>query len=215
MDRNRGPGGCRNVGVGEARAELLAFQDSDDEWGPQKLERQLCLLEARGPDVGVVYCDMLRVRADGVGEPHHSPPVRKGRWIDPETGFYSPYGLGIQTCLIRRVAYERAGGFREELRCFEDLELFLRLLLDWEFALIPEALVRYHETVGGQTTKWREELKTRRRIVWESRALLLRESPSFWFREAALVGLRTLLGPGGGRLPGRPFGPPLRKPAEA
>ena len=210
LPENRGPGGARNAGVGAARADLVAFQDSDDEWLPNKLERQLETLAAAGPATGVVYCDMLRVEADGVTtSPHHSPTLTKGRWLDPATGFYAPFGLGIQTCLIRRDAYLEAGGFREGLRCFEDLELFLRLLDHWAFAHIPEALVRYHDT-GGQTTQWRAELATRRYIVSRHAARVRRESLAFWLSESALVGVRSLLGRHGGQFRGRPYGPPLR-----
>ena len=216
LHRNRGPGGARNAGVEAARAELLAFQDSDDEWLPEKLERQLALLASGGPQTGVVYCDMLRVHADGAtASPHCSPLLERGRWIDPQTGFYAPYGLGIQSCLMRRAAFEDAGGFVEDLRCFEDLELFLRLLLRWDFLHEPRALVRYHETGGGQTWNWREELKARRRIIWGSRGVIARQAPGFWLREAALVGFRSLLGPRGGMFPGRPSGPPAREPAPA
>jgi len=42
--RNCGQGACRNRGVGEARGRYLAFQDSDDLWVPDKLERQLDFL---------------------------------------------------------------------------------------------------------------------------------------------------------------------------
>jgi glycosyltransferase involved in cell wall biosynthesis len=213
LERNCGPGGARNAGVRAASGELLAFQDSDDEWMPDKLERQLALLSSADSSTGVVYCDMLRVHADGsTPSEHHSPKLRRGRWIEPRTGFYAPYGLGIQTCLMRREAFESVGGFVEELRCFEDLELFLRLLLRWEFRLDPRPLVRYHETGGGQTTKWAEELRARRYIVRRHAAALLRQAPGFWLRESVLGGFRSLLAPIGGRFPGRPSGPPPRDP---
>lgn len=215
LDRNRGPGGARNAGVRLAGADLIAFQDSDDEWMPHKLELQLAALAASGDETGVVYCDMERVSADGrQTAPHHSPIVRKGRWIDPATGFYAPFGIGIQTCLMRRTAYEQAGGFREGLRCFEDMELFLRLLEEWDFRHIPEELVRYHDT-GGQTGDWRAELATRRYLVRQRGARIRRESAGFWWRESALLTLRGLLGRHGAHFRGRPYGPPLREPTTA
>jgi glycosyltransferase involved in cell wall biosynthesis len=50
VEPNRGtPGPTRNLGVREARGELVAFLDDDDEWLPAKLARQLEL--ARDTDV--------------------------------------------------------------------------------------------------------------------------------------------------------------------
>ena len=48
----RGAYAARNLGLRHARGELIAFIDSDDRWYPDRLMRQLPLLDA--PDVGLV-----------------------------------------------------------------------------------------------------------------------------------------------------------------
>ena len=85
------------------------------------------------------------------------------------------------------------------------------MLRRWGFAHLPEALVRYHDT-GGQTAQWRAEVEARGHIVRTHAAWIFRESLSFWLKEAALVGIRSLLGKHGGQFRGRPYGPPLRSP---
>jgi glycosyltransferase involved in cell wall biosynthesis len=55
---------ARNAALGKARGTYLAFQDSDDEWHPEKLQRQILLLETH-KEVSVVYSDMHRVYSDG------------------------------------------------------------------------------------------------------------------------------------------------------
>jgi glycosyltransferase involved in cell wall biosynthesis len=52
-DRTPGLAGARNSGAARATGELLAFCDDDDEWLPEKLTRQVELLQAR-PDADVV-----------------------------------------------------------------------------------------------------------------------------------------------------------------
>lgn len=43
-----GPAGPRNVGVKKARAELVAFLDSDDIWHPDKLAKQVEIIRGKG-----------------------------------------------------------------------------------------------------------------------------------------------------------------------
>jgi glycosyltransferase involved in cell wall biosynthesis len=59
-----GVGAARNRGIEAARGRFIAFLDSDDEYLPQKLERQLTLFQLR-PDLGLVYSDYAFVDVDG------------------------------------------------------------------------------------------------------------------------------------------------------
>ncbi len=70
--RRRGPAAARNSGARAALGRLLAFLDSDDLFVPEKLQRQLELLDA---DPGLALChtdeiwlrvpDTLRVEFSG------------------------------------------------------------------------------------------------------------------------------------------------------
>ena len=57
-DVNRGASGARNLGLSEARGTLIAFQDSDDYWMPDKLRLQVEALDA-SPESGLCYCGAL------------------------------------------------------------------------------------------------------------------------------------------------------------
>ena len=67
---NLGAAGARNLGVAEARGTWIAFQDSDDEWLPEKLARQMARLATPAPEGagwgagwGGCYCGLLTVGA--------------------------------------------------------------------------------------------------------------------------------------------------------
>lgn len=62
---NRGSSSARNRGIDACRGRFVAFLDSDDEFLPRKLERQLELF-ARRPDLGFVYSDYAYVDLAGV-----------------------------------------------------------------------------------------------------------------------------------------------------
>jgi len=206
QESNAGPGAARNRGIKEARASLVAFQDSDDEWMPDKLEKQLAGLEFAGPTVGVVVCDMLRVHSSGETSYHRTPDIVRGRLLNPKTGFYQSYAAGMQSALIRRDLYTSVGGVDAQMRWFEDSELFLRLAGATAFRRVPEALVKYHET-GGLITDHNAEIHGRWRTLRRHLPTLLRERPSFVAREAIVLSIKSVLGQRAANLRGRPYGP--------
>ena len=65
---NRGSSDARNRGIEASRGQFVAFLDSDDEFAPAKIERQLALFDAC-PELGLVYSDYAYVDLDGV---HHA-----------------------------------------------------------------------------------------------------------------------------------------------
>ena len=67
-EENRGSSSARNRGIDACRGRFVAFLDSDDEFAPTKLERQLALFELR-PELGFVYSDFAFVDLEGVHHP--------------------------------------------------------------------------------------------------------------------------------------------------
>jgi glycosyltransferase involved in cell wall biosynthesis len=156
---------ARNVGIALARGRYIAFQDSDDEWLPHKLERSIKTLEALGPDTGVFYSDMLRIRTDRSGLYLPSPEVQPGLLIDEESLDYQVAGIGIVSALIRRECFDRIGMFDEKLARFSDLELLIRLSDHFQFVRCQEPLVKYYAGDGISTD--REALISARRYLME------------------------------------------------
>lgn len=130
---NAGCGQARNTGVREARGSWLAFLDADDTWLPTKLERQVP--ETANPRVAVVVCRKQNY---------------EGRLLDRRLTFddlWTRNDALVSSSLVRRSAFEQAGGFWKERAC-EDYHLWLRLTADgWEMANVPEDLIVYAPTV--------------------------------------------------------------------
>jgi glycosyltransferase involved in cell wall biosynthesis len=148
LPRNTGAGAARNVGIRAARGEFLAFQDSDDEWLPSKLSRQMSAFECGPGRLGMVYSDMQLILRDGTANYFAAPSVLSDRLINPATRFYEVHNLGIQSAVIKREYLDEAGHFNEDLPAFEDLEMFIRLSRLCDFQHLREPLVKYYDTQG-------------------------------------------------------------------
>ena len=173
LERNRGQAAARNAGIAACRADLIAFQDSDDIWMPEKLARQLAALRT-GTELAGVYCDLRRCQADGQVFVIRAPDLAVGRYFDRRPSLYQSFGLGIQTCLLRKAVLVAAGGFRVDMKCFEDLELLLRLARRHRLQRVAAPLVDYVESMNSVSKNTEQDRR--------ARAMLLR---LYGFRAAA------------------------------
>jgi glycosyltransferase involved in cell wall biosynthesis len=60
--KNSGPAAARNVGIKTAKGKYVALCDADDHWYPEKIEKQVALLE-ENPDCGVCFTDVEVIRS--------------------------------------------------------------------------------------------------------------------------------------------------------
>lgn len=138
---NAGVSAARNRGLALARGRYLALLDSDDEWLPEKTQRQVDFLEAH-PGIGMVLCNVLRVNPDGslidVFDRRRQVPADGPalRWVlrDP--------ALAPLSVLMRREVYDTVGGFDVDLRTAEDLDFHLRVAARWPIGVVAEPLAR-------------------------------------------------------------------------
>jgi glycosyltransferase involved in cell wall biosynthesis len=114
-DRSRNAGGARNFGWRHAQGDLIAFNDSDDLWEPEKIRLQAEYLESH-PEADGVYGPMEAFFPEGGRQPwaHDRPPQ-----VDIPSALLDA-NMTAQTLMIRRKALEVLGGFDESLAILED-----------------------------------------------------------------------------------------------
>lgn len=137
----------RNTGIKITRGKYIAFQDSDDEWLPQKLEKQMRVFENASPEVGIVYTGFWRIAS---GKKTYVPSSR----ITPKEGdihniLLEGNFIGGAVTLIKKECFERAGMFDEELPQLMDWEMWIRISKYYQFKCIDEPLVISYYTPGG------------------------------------------------------------------
>ncbi|MHC5036512.1 MAG: glycosyltransferase family 2 protein [Planctomycetota bacterium] len=151
----------RNRGLQEARGEVFAFLDSDDQWVPEKLTKQLPLL--RG-DVGFGYA---RYRSVKGGETLRSKPIGgPSGWIFLD--LLSRIFVQTSTAVVRREAAQAVGPFDESLSYADEYDYFLRLAERFRAGFVDEDLVIYRIHEGNESRdhlrRISENLEVYRRI---------------------------------------------------
>lgn len=132
---NQGASAARNHGIREARGKYIAFLDSDDQWLPHKLERQVALMESQ-PDLSFVAClSTVEKRSYAGYEDHATQFIRF---------IIQPFTQNMTRYVVRRDCFEKHGYFDPSIQGPEDWELWLRLLKSGcRFGYVPEPLMIY------------------------------------------------------------------------
>ena len=142
--RNGGAPAARNAAIKIAAGEFLAFIDADDEWYPDKLERQFQAIADRC-EMTMVGCRCEMQRSDSVRipvNPDRAPPTGKEAWRALlHHSFFVPSTVMARTAVVRRI-----GGFDMRFRAGEDdQDICIRLALEGEVGFVDAVLVTMHE----------------------------------------------------------------------
>ncbi len=139
---NQGLPGARNTGIAHAQGEYIAFLDADDLWEPTKIEKQVQCFQANS-NAGVVYTWTLLV--DEYGKPTgriFASHAEGNVWIHLlETDVIS----NGSSAMVRRDCFEVVGLFDRTLTSAEDLDMWLRLAVQYPFAVVKEPLTLYRQ----------------------------------------------------------------------
>lgn len=140
--RNRGQSVALNTGIKSASGEWIAIQDSDDEWLPQKLQRQMEVLSRDADETVAGICGRTQF-INGKGEagkvfPRRQVALSKGVKLEDML-------LSNPVChpsvIIRRDIFDKVGYYDVALMKAKDRDLFIRILQSYRLLGIDEILM--------------------------------------------------------------------------
>jgi glycosyltransferase involved in cell wall biosynthesis len=145
-EENRGVAAARNRGIEAARAELIAFLDSDDLWAPNKLKHQVNFMYSH-PICQFAQSGEVWMRDNCRVNPGRRHQKQEGDiFIESlRTCLISPSAVILRTAVLRA-----AGGFDETMLAAEDYDLWLRFLRRYPVGLLNLALVTRRAGHPGQ-----------------------------------------------------------------
>ncbi len=151
---NQGQSAARNLAARHAQGEYLAFLDQDDLWYPRHLELLVAPLAANAA-AGWSYSDFDEM--DLAGNLVTRSFLRAAGLRHPKQSIFECVSSDLMilpsASVLRRAAFEQAGGFDESLCGYEDDDLFVRFFrLGWEHLFVETPLVRFRIHSNGSSS---------------------------------------------------------------
>ena len=139
LDSNSGANTARNTGINISSGDYIAFLDSDDEWLPSKISKQLNTFKYANNSTGLVYTGRKYIGQDdelnAVVTPKLQGDVSGNMLADNFVGTFS-------TALIKKSILEVVEPPDESFDSGQDWEFFTRISFLYEFGVVDEPMVK-------------------------------------------------------------------------
>lgn len=184
---NRGACYSRNIGLEKARGEFIAYIDDDDEWLPEKLEKQVNTFHSSSINVALVYGPFYKVY-------EHSGKKEVEQLIDISGIEFrdllymgNPFG-GMSMPLLRTECVLGVGGFDELMQSSQDTDLWLRIFRSYAVKYMDIPLVLYYVHEGEQiSSNPIKKIRGIERINEKYKEYLENDAELWWKRHSILI----------------------------
>ncbi len=131
---NQGVSAARNAGIKRSSGEYIALLDADDEWLPKKTEKQMQYFHCE-------HLDFIAARRTGqrLLFPYKSQINKLAKITFRKLLFRNE--AQPSTVIFRKTLIQKTGMFNQDQRHAEDLNLWLRMSLTGEMAILDEELI--------------------------------------------------------------------------
>ena len=128
---------ARNVGIKKSKGDWISLLDSDDEWVPDKLIKQVQLLK-KNEELLFCHTNEIWIR-NGIRVNQHKKHQKYGGYIFKEC--LDICRISPSSALIHKSIFEDIGLFDESLKVCEDYDLWLRIALRYSFKFLSDKLI--------------------------------------------------------------------------
>jgi glycosyltransferase involved in cell wall biosynthesis len=149
---NAGVSAARNRGIAEARADLIAFLDADDEWLPEHLETVLRLRQ-NYPQCGAYATAFRIVASRGRITPSFAGiPAASYEGVIPNyfRTVRGDHAVWTSAVAVRRDTFNDCGLFPVGEQRREDLDMWCRIALKYPIAFSTHAGAIYHQEADNR-----------------------------------------------------------------
>ena len=167
---NKGGAAARNTGIAHAAGDYIGFLDSDDQWLPEKLKKQLDVFK-KNSDVGVVYTGLSVVNETKVLR--EMLPMFKGD-ILPKLIQFNCIDT-TSSILVKKELLDEVEGFDTSFPSCQDWDLYLRLAQKTHFDYVKEPLVLFNQHSGDRITSNKKAVQQGHLLIYEKYKELARQ----------------------------------------
>jgi glycosyltransferase involved in cell wall biosynthesis len=160
QQQNAGVSAARNTGIKAARCEWIAFLDADDEWLPEKLEKQSALLK-RNPELVWAYSNFRQADTTEGNAPLAHNANRATKLLAGKEYFddyFDAEEKGIVnwtgTVIIRKNVLMESQLFATDMLASEDTDMWWQIAHKWPavgYLIEPDAV--YHTGIDQSLSK--------------------------------------------------------------